>query len=188
VAPPEFAKSISGQAQPPSTGCTTLIPTSTTSSFRSEVEESAVPSKGKAPYKKEKRSEGSKRQGVRRLSQPRLRFTRPGVFGPWQGFLLQPAVDTAPFIAKGNGAPQGGSAALSRTVQQETFATQEYGRSLAASYVAGWVLLSTRRWRQKAPTPISTSKCLIPELERRTSQIEETCHFTYAAALHLNRK
>jgi hypothetical protein len=106
------------------------------------VEESAVPQQREDFPQRKKRSEGSERQGVRRLSQPRLRSAIPGVFGPRQDFALHPAVDTASHRKR-----KWRSTVWERQGQQETFATQDYDRSPAASSAAGRVLLSTRRWR-----------------------------------------
>ena len=43
-------------------------------------------------------------------------------------------------------------------------------------------------FRQPIAFGISESKRFIPELEWRPAPVKETCHFSYAAALHLNKK
>lgn len=127
AAPPEFANSISGLAQPrPPQPRHSEAKHLTPLSFRPAIARRAIgevrnllfPSKGKAPPAKEKRSEGSERQRSQETFAIQTTVHHARCLRSQAGFCSPTRGGHASALQKGNGAAHCGSAKF----QQETFA------------------------------------------------------------------
>jgi hypothetical protein len=156
VAPPEFAKSISGLAQPPSRRLhyphpdlhNLVIPKRSTSlrchfDRPSLAERSAkwrnllFPSKEKAPRKRKSAPKHRSAKGSGDFRNPDYGPPPPASSVPGRVFFSNQRWISPLTPQKEMALHMCGSAALNRTVQQETFATEDYGPSPATSSVAG---------------------------------------------------